>query len=382
MQIPRIQQAGSLKGKRVIVRLGLNVPVKNGRVVDDFRIRKVIPTIEYLKKKKAKIIVIGHIGRDPKESLLPVVNYFNKKVNITTGFVDDIMSEHVVGIIDNMPEGGVVILENLRKYEGEVKNQAKYAKYIASLGDIYVNDAFSVSHRKHASIVGIPKYLPSYAGLQFQNEVKNLSKILKPKHPFLFVVGGAKIQTKMPLLRMYSDVADTVFVGGALANDIFQAHGIEVGKSLVDMNAKGLRGLLKKENILTPIDVTVEDGNKGKNLSLEELGKKDVIVDVGSKTIKNFEDLVDRHKMVVFNGPLGNYEKGYAKGTKKLLKEIAESDVISIIGGGDTVALVSKMKLEDEFTFVSTGGGAMLDFIINGKIPGIDALIKNHENDK
>ena len=376
MVLPKIQKAGSLKGKRVLLRLGLNVPVRNGRVVDDFRIKKIIPTIEYLKKKKAKIVIISHIGRDPKESLLPVVNYLNKKVNITTGYIDDIMAEEVVDMIDNMAEGSVIILGNVRRYEGEVKNKAKYAKYLSSLGDIYVNDAFSVSHRKHASIVGIPKYLPAFAGLLFQDEVKHLEKVLKPKRPFLFVIGGAKIKTKMPLLRMYAEVADTVFVGGALANDIFHAQGIEVGKSLIDMEAKGVKQIAKKDNVITPIDVTVLDGKRGKNVLCTEVGKNDVIADIGNKTMKSFEDLVERHKMIVFNGPLGHYEKGYAKGTKRLLKEIAESETLSIIGGGDTVALVSKMKLENEFTFVSTGGGAMLDFIVDGELPGIKALLK------
>ena len=376
-QIPRIQQAGSLKGKRVLLRVGLNVPVKNGRIMDDFRIRKILPTLEYLKKKKAKIIILSHIGRDPKDSLLPIVNYLNKKVNITSGFVEDIMSPEIPDMIENMQEGSILVLGNLRRYEGEVKNEVKYSKYLASLGDIFVNDAFSVSHRKHASIVGIPKYLPSYCGLLFQDEVKHLGKVLKPKRPFLFAIGGAKIKTKMPLLRMYAEVADTVFVGGALANDIFHSQGLEVGKSLIDMTAKGVKNLVKKENVLTPIDVTVLDGKKGKNLLLEEIGPNDTIVDVGKNTMKLFEELTERHKLIVFNGPLGLYEDGFAKGTKKFLKEIAESDALSIVGGGDTIALITKMKLENEFTFVSTGGGAMLDFIVDGELPGITALVKS-----
>lgn len=377
MDIPKIQQAGSLKGKRVLVRLGLNVPIKNHHVRDDFRIRQSLKTIEYLKKKKAKIIIISHIGRGGDDSLRPVANHLNRKLNIKSGYISDLMSEEVDGVIDSMLEGGVLVLGNLRKYEGEVENSTAFAKKLASFGDIYVNDAFAVAHRKHASVVGIPKYLPSYAGLLFQEEVKQLSKILSPKHPFLFVIGGAKMKTKMPLMRKYAEVADTVLVGGALANDVYHARGIEVGKSLVDMEVKGLARIAKRENVLVPEDVIIVSEKKaGTSVMLDQLTKESVIVDAGNKSRKSFIELVDRHKLVVFNGPLGNYEAGYDKATKKLLKIISDSDIKSIVGGGDTVALVSKMKLEDAFTFVSTGGGAMLDFIVDGKLPAITALQK------
>ena len=379
MKLPDIRKIKDLKGKRVLVRAGFNVPIKSHKVLDDFRIRRSLLTIEYLKKKGAKVILISHIGRDPKESLRPVADHFNRKLNMKIGFIPDIEDRMAHDIVKNMPNGGVVLLQNLRRYPGETANSVAFAKKIAKFGDIYVNDAFSMSHRKHASVVGIPKYLPSYAGILFQEEVAHLSMVRKPEHPFLFILGGAKISTKVPLLEKFTKIADTVFVGGALANDLFKQRGIEVGKSLVDMSAKGLKKLSLCQNLILPEDVLVVSGMRGVVKSLDKIDKKDIIVDVGSKTRKSFEKLVSKHKFVLVNGPLGNYEKGYDKGTKKLLKVLSDqgSKTKVIVGGGDTAALVTHMKLEKAFMFVSTGGGAMLDYLVDGKLSGIDALLKS-----
>ena len=379
MKLPDIRTIKDLKGKRVLVRAGLNVPIKSHQVVDDFRIRRSLLTIEYLKSKGAKVILISHIGRDPKESLRPVANHFNRRLNVKIGFVPDIESKMAKTMIENMSDGSVILLQNLRQYSGEVKNSATFAKKLAKFGDIYVNDAFSVSHREHASIVGVPKYLPSYAGILFQEEVAHLSMARKPEHPFLFILGGAKISTKIPLLEKFAKIADTVFVGGALANDLFRERGIEVGESLVDMSAKGLKKLIRCQKLVFPEDVLVISGIRGAARSLERIGKQDVIVDVGPKTRKSFEKLVSKHKFILVNGPLGNYEKGYDKGTKKLLKVLSSSKAKIIIGGGDTAALVTRMKLEKAFMFVSTGGGAMLDYLVDGKLSGINALLESKE---
>ena len=383
MKLPDVRDIKALKGKRVLVRVGFNVPIKSYKVLDDFRIRRSLLTIEYIKKKGAKVILISHIGRDPNESLRPVADHFNRKLNMKIGFIPDIEDRMAYDVVKNMPNGGVVLLQNLRRYSGETANSVAFAKKLASFGDVYVNDAFSMSHRKHASVVGIPKYLPSYAGILFQEEVTHLSMVRKPEHPFLFILGGAKISTKIPLLEKFTTIADTVFVGGALANDLFKQRGIEVGKSLVDMSAKGLKKLSSCQNLILPEDVLVVSGMRGVARTLDKIGKKDVIVDVGPKTRKSFEDLVSKHKFILMNGPLGNYEKGYDKGTKKLLKVLSDlsagkqgSKAKIIIGGGDTAALVTRMKLEKAFVFVSTGGGAMLDYLVDGKLPGIDALLK------
>jgi len=207
-----IRSLKNIKGKTALVRVDFNVPIKNGKVIDDFRIKKAIPTIKFLLKKGAKVILISHLGKDGTESMKPVEDCLRKYV-----------------------KKNVTLLDNVRKYPGEEKNDPKLAKELAKLGDFYVNDAFSVSHRAHASVVGIPKYLPSYAGLQLEEEIKNLSKVFKnPKHPFLFILGGAKFSTKMPLIKKYIKIADNIFIGGALLNDFLKAKNYEVGKSLVD----------------------------------------------------------------------------------------------------------------------------------------------------
>ena len=221
----------NIKGKRVIVRAELNVPIKNGRVADDFRIRKAVQTILYLKKRGARVIVIGHIGREGKETLKPVARAMGRFVNI--GFAPySADSKKARDVVDAMKNGTVIMLENLRRDSREKENDRAFARAIAALGDVYVNDAFSVSHRTHASIVGVPKLLPSYAGLLFEDEVRHLSLALSPKHPFLFILGGAKFETKLPLIKKYVEIADTVFVGGALANDFLGIRGAMLGSPL------------------------------------------------------------------------------------------------------------------------------------------------------
>jgi len=377
-KLPDIRMVKDLKGKRVLVRVGFDVSVESHQVVDDFRIRRSLLTIDYLKSKGAKVILISHIGRDKKESLRPVADHLNRTLNVKVGFVPDIESKIVKTMIKNMSEGSVILLENLRQCPGEVKNSDAFAKKLAAFGDIYVNDAFSVSHREHASIVGIPKYLPSYAGILFLEEVEHLSMALKPERPFLFILGGAKISTKIPLLEKFMKIADTVFVGGALANDLLRERGVEVGKSLVDLSAINIKKISNNPKLILPEDVLVEGGVLGIAKNLKNIGKEDVIADVGPKTRKSFEKLVSKHNFIIMNGPLGNCEKGYDKGTRKILKVLADSKTAKvIIGGGDTEETISEMKLEKAFKFISTGGGAMLDLLVDGKLFGIDALLEN-----
>lgn len=349
-----IKELKNLKNKKVIVRVDFNVPIKDGRVEDDFRIKKALPTINYLLKKGAKPVLITHLG-EGGESLDPVIKKFFQ--------------------ISKIPKDKVEIFENLRNFEGEKKNDKAFAKELASKGDIFVNDAFSVSHRAHASVVGIPRYLPSYAGLQLADEIKHLSLPLKnPKHPFLFILGGAKFSTKMPLVKKFLKLADFVFIGGALLNDILETEGFEVGKSLVDESASLPKSLLKNKKLLLPVDVLVKNGNNLVNKNIEDIAKDDVILDVGTESTKLLAGVVQKSKLILWNGPLGKYEDGGDKATKIILKEIAKTKAVSIIGGGDTVELISEMKMRDKFTFVSTGGGATLDYLANGTLPGIKAL--------
>ncbi|OIP64791.1 MAG: phosphoglycerate kinase [Candidatus Yonathbacteria bacterium CG10_big_fil_rev_8_21_14_0_10_43_136] len=374
--LPTVKDIKNLKGKRVVLRLDFNVPIKNGRIVETMRIDRAIPTIEYLRKKKARIVIFSHIGKDATSSLKPVAQYLSGTMNI--GFVPDFRTEEARAIADGLPEGGVVLFENLRLDDLETKNDPAFAKYLASFGEVYVNDAFAVLHRAHASVVGITKYLPSYAGLLIADEIKHLSLALKPKHPFLFILGGAKFETKMPLMKKFMKIADKVFVGGILANDFFHDQGIEVGKSFVDKYSFKLLPLLKKGKIILPTDVIVKngDGNKTSVKKLSEILSGDSIVDVGPETIKNLSPILKKAKLIVWNGPIGFYEGGFDRATIALLKAITEVKATSIIGGGDTAVIVEKLGVAKKLSFVSTGGGATLDYLSDGKLPGIEAIVK------
>ncbi len=363
-----IKQSGSIKNKFVLLRADLNVPLVDGKVRDDFRISKIIPTLSYLQKKGAKTIVISHLG-EKGETLAPVAKHLAKKIS-GVKFVPHIFGEEVLAAREKMAAGEILILENLRTDEGEKNNDKLFAKTLASMADLFVSDAFSASHRKHASIVGIPKFLPSYAGLQLAEEIKHLSKCLAPKHPFVFILGGAKISTKLPLLSTYKNKADTLFVTGAIANDFFKAKGWETGVSLVD-DTLVPKNILSAKSVRIPLDVITEDHM----VTLpEKVSKKSRISDAGPATVAQIVAHIQGAKMVLLNGPLGYYENGFAGGTSVVLKAMSASKAITIVGGGDSVATVQKLKLENKLTFVSTGGGAMLEYLAKGTLPGIEVL--------
>lgn len=336
-----IKEAGNIKGKRVLVRIDWSVPTQDGKVLTDYQIQKSFQTIEYLQKAGAKIILVSHAERDT-ETLAPIFEYVKNFLPLTF-----------------IKPSNLVLLENLRQNKGEKENSKEFAKEIAKLGDIFVNEAFSVSHREHASIVGVPKLLPSFAGLQFSLEIKELSKAFYPKHPFLFILGGAKFDTKIPLLEKFINIADNIFVGGAIANIFLREQGVDIGSSLVSEGDFKLRELLNTGKIILPDDTMIENGK---------------ILDAGPKTIENLKPIISASKLVLWNGPLGNYERGYGVATLALAKMISEFATESIIGGGDTLAAAKELDLAKAFSFVSTGGGAMLDFLTAGTLPGIEAL--------
>lgn len=361
-------------GKRVLLRLDLNVPLAGGVVRDDYRIRESLPTIEFLRAAGARVVIVSHIGKGSAEdTLLPVAKYLNEK--FFTVFLPSLRNPENLRMTQELQDGDVVLLENLRHDPGEERNDAEFAQYLASLGDVYVNDAFSVSHRAHASVVGVPKLLPHFAGIQIARETRELAKAFKPEHPFLFILGGAKISTKMPLLKKFLDTADHVFVGGAIANNFFKAGGAEIGISVYDANEiTGLDQYVRHPRLVLPKDVVVKNEAGSRVCALAEVSNGDMIVDVGTETIKNMEQIIGEAKLIVWNGPLGFYEEGFTDGTHDLLDLIAGSNAQSIIGGGDTVALIDEMGAMDKFSFVSTGGGAMLDYLANETLPGIEAL--------
>jgi len=336
-----ITEAGDLKGKRVLVRVDWSVPINDGKLMNEYQIKKSLVTIEYLQKAGAKIVVISHSERDG-DTLRPIFEYVKQFLPIT--FVEP---------------SDLVLLEDLRQNKGEKDNNENFAKKLALKGDVFVNEAFAVSHRKHASIVGVPKFLPSFIGLQFALEIKELSKAFYPKRPFLFILGGAKFDTKLPLLKKFVHIADHIFVGGALAHNFFKELGKDIGDSLVSSGDFGIKELLDTGKIILPDDTIVED-------------KK--IMDAGPITMENLKSQIKNAKLVLWNGPLGSYERGYKVATLQLAKLIAESGKESIIGGGDTLSAVKELNLFDKFTFVSTGGGAMLEFLATGTLPGIEAL--------
>jgi len=371
-----ITKVKKLEGKKVLLRTDFNVPLgKDNLITGDeaVRIEKSLETIKFLKKAKAKIIIISHIGRDKNDSLQPIADYLSKKIKLTflKGHIQDTVHEH----IENMKPGDVVMLENLRQDEGEVGNNSSFARGLSRLADIYVNDAFAASHRRHASIVGIPKFLPSYAGILLDKEVGHLSSIIKKsKKPFLFILGGAKFETKLPLIKKYLKIADTIFVGGALQNNFFKSEGKEIGTSLVDSKRYNLGSLLKTKKILLPKDLVVREGSHTRVCSVDDVKKSEIIVDIGPESIQELVQKIQSAKMILWNGPLGLYEQGFVESTEKVASAIAKTKALSIVGGGDTVVTIKKLRLEKKIGFISTGGGAMLEYLEKAKLPGIEVL--------
>jgi 3-phosphoglycerate kinase len=374
MKLSNITKVKNLKGKRVLLRLDLNVPIVKGRVVDDFRIKKSLPAIQFLKKSGAKIIILSHIGRKKEDSLLPVSLYLEKKMKHL--FVSDFRSDEGRDTLLEMKNAEVVLLENLRQYDGEKGKNLSFAKSLAVLGDYYVNEAFAVSHRKDSSVYLLPKYLPSFFGPLFCEEVEKLSFALHKHKPFLFILGGAKFETKLPLVQKYLKIADTVFVGGAIANNFFKFLGYEIGTSLVDEKHLSLGAVLKNKKLILPIDVCVEGLGGVRIKSPKELTSDESVLDVGPKTVTLLSEEVKKAKCVLWNGPLGNYEGGYDVATIAIARTILESHVKAVVGGGDTVAAIANRKIKAVNTFISTGGGAMLDFLAHGTLPGIEAITK------
>lgn len=365
------------KGSYVIVRADFNVPTKDGKILDDMRIRAALPTIEYLRKKGARILIVSHIGREADESLAVVAKALGRMLASGKGrfvFVPAVLGESVISLREKMEDGDVMLLENLRSVSGEHEGDKLFAKALAALGDMYVNEAFPVSHRKDASIILLPKFLPAYAGFQFEKEVKELTRAHNPKHPFLFIQGGAKAETKIPLLKRFLNDADNIFVGGQLANDFLRAKGFSVGASKVDDPAPNLKSLIKSSKLILPDHVIVLRDGKKTSVSVSDIGDVEAAFDISPKSIDMLRPLVQKAKLIVWNGPMGWYEGGYTKGTEEVLKLLVEAKGDTIIAGGDTAVLVEKKKLNDKFTFVSTGGGATLEFLEKGTLPGIKAL--------
>ena len=382
-----------LKGKKVIVRVDLNVPMKNGSITEVSRIIKILPTLKLLIKKEAKIIILSHIGRPKGKavkgmSLEPISKKLSDLLNIEILFNKNEINKKTLIEINKIPDGSIMMMENIRFYEEEEKNEDFFSKKISSLGDVYVNDAFSCSHRAHSSIEGITKYIPSYCGLQFIKEINALSKITsKITRPVTCIIGGSKISTKIKIISNLIKDFDNIIIVGGMGNALLKNTGINIGKSVCDDGYKDLVGeILKKSKeydcqIYYPLDVVVSktlDGS-GTIKEINEVSDDEMILDIGPKTITSIRNVIDKSNTVLWNGPAGYFENpNFANGTKEILEIIAnkksKDKIYAVAGGGETVAVINKFKKLGSFNFVSTAGGAFLEYLEGKELPGIKAL--------
>jgi len=383
----------NLSEKKILLRLDLNVPLDNGKITDTTRIDKIIPTIIFLLKNNAKVIILSHIGRPKGKitsslSLKPVCEDLTNKLNEGVKLITKNLKKIDSNDLFNNQNEKIVMLENIRFYEEEEKNNSAFAKHLASLADIYVNDAFSCSHRAHASIFEITKFLPSYAGLQLNIEIDALTKITsKIKKPITCIIGGSKISTKINIIKNLIPIFDNIIIVGGMANNVLKFKGYNIGKSIQEDNCnkiiEEIFSLSVKKNckIIYPEDVTVGKNLKGSPeiKELNDVSEDELILDIGPKSIKNINNIIEESNTILWNGPAGYFENpSFAKGSLEIMKKIIEKNkansIYSVAGGGDTVALLNSVGAVDEFDFVSTAGGAFLEFLEGKELPGIKAL--------
>ena len=384
------------KDKKVLLRVDLNVPMKNGSITESSRIEKIIPTIKFLIDKKAKIIILSHIGR-PKGnivegmSLEPISkklsSILNKEITFSKKTVNNISTLD----INKIKSGSILMLENIRFNRGEETNDIEFSKKLSSLGDIYVNDAFSCSHRSHSSVDGITKYIPSYYGLQITQEILALKKITSEiKKPVSLIIGGSKISTKINIINNLAKKLDNIIIVGGMANTMLKHTGSKIGKSICENDCetlvKEIISISKKFNckITCPEDAVVSKSieGDGKNKDLKDINDDDMILDIGPKTISMIKKIIYNSNTVLWNGPAGYFENpNFQNGTKEIVEIISQKTIndkiFSVAGGGETVAAINKFKKLDSFTFVSTAGGAFLEYLEGKNLPGIKALNQN-----
>ena len=385
-----------IKGKKVLLRCDFNVPLNDeGKIRDDFRIKQGLPTINYLVEGGAKIIIMTHLGSPKGKKVdnlkLDVIkDRLSEILNKPVNKISDCVGKKVKEEIEKMKEGEIILLENLRFYKEEEQNDPKFALKLAENGDIYINNAFSCSHRNHASIVEITKYLPSGAGILFQKEIKILSKVLNdPWRPFVAIIGGVKISTRTKLIKNLLEKADHVLFGGELANIILRVKGICVGKPWPekDETVEEVEKIdITSPKVHLPVDVVVSPDMKGdtyvKEVAPGLVRKEELLLDVGSETINMFSEIIKDAKMIIWSGPMGLFEEAiFEKGTKRIGEIITRNHkAYKIVGGGDTLYAVSKFGLSEGFDHISTGGGALLSFLSKEELPGIKALELNGGN--
>jgi phosphoglycerate kinase len=377
-----------VKGKKVLVRVDFNVPIKDGKVGDDTRIQAALPTIKHLLDQGAAVILCSHLGRPkgevkPELSLRPVADYLGGLVDAEVKFAEDCIGEKAETAARALKPGQVLVLENTRFHAGEKKNDPDMAKKLASLAELYVNDAFGTAHRAHASTAGVAEYLPAAAGFLMEKEIKYLGNtIADPERPFVAILGGAKVSDKIGVIENLLEKADRILIGGGMANTFFKAQGYAMADSLVEEDVLDTaKDLLDKVSgkLVLPVDVVIADAFEADaDSKVMEVGDVPAgwrILDIGPRTVQAFEDTIARAGTVVWNGPMGVFEfEQFAKGTFEIAQKIAESDATSIVGGGDSASAMRKAGLEDKITHISTGGGASLDMLEGKTLPGLAAL--------
>ncbi len=388
-----IKNEKNLNNKKILLRLDLNVPLDNGKIIDTTRIDKILPTLKFLNKQKAKIIILSHVGRPKGEtlkelSLKPICENLQEQLGLNVKLITQNINEiKNKDFFDNFDEE-ILMLENIRFYAEEEKNDNKFAEHLAGFGDIYVNDAFSCSHRSHASIVKISKFLPSFSGLQIDLEIDALTKITSEiTKPISCIIGGSKISTKIDIIKNLIPKFDNIIIVGGMANNFIEYFGHNIGKSIKEKNCdpiiKEIISLSKKEKceITYPEDVLVSKDLNGscKKKELNEISSDEMILDIGPKTIDRVTNIINSSKTILWNGPAGYFENpNFANGSIEIAKTIIKNNkvnkIFSVVGGGDTVSLLNSIKAVNDFNFVSTAGGAFLEYLEGKKLPGITAL--------
>ncbi len=378
-------------GKIVLVRADFNVSMGDGfKITDETRIIESLPTIRYLIGSQAKVVLISHLGRPkgkvtPEYSLKPVAKRLSDHLGTPVRLIEKFWEEQARDTINTLKPGQVAMLENIRFHPGEEKNDPKFAKHLASLGDLFVNDAFGTSHRAHASVVGVAEYLPVYAGFLMAKEVEMIAMALgKPKHPLVFIVGGAKTPEKIQVIDRLLDLADTILLGGANANTFLHAWGINTGVSMVDHEMIEMAKVVfwkathRHCALLLPSDVVVSDEPRKRTpkvVPYDKVTSTSAIYDIGPGTIATYREIIAGAGTIIWNGPMGLYEdKRFRAGTDAVLEAVAGGNALSVVGGGDTLASINRRDLLSKISHLSTGGGAMLDYLEIGSLPGIDVI--------
>ncbi len=392
MNLPQIENE-NFQGKRVFLRVDFNVPIENGQVTDQTRIEKTLPTIELLIKKGARVVLGSHLGRpkggvDPSFSLKPVFEAFQKLVQTKVYFSDTVVGPEAVKLSKSLQDGEILLIENLRFHKEEEANDPAFFFFFLELADVYINDAFGAAHRAHASTEGLAHLLPAFAGLLMRKEIEMLSSLLvKPPRPFVALIGGSKVSSKIAILKNLSSKVDHLLIGGGMAYTFLKSRAVPIGKSLFEkdyeseafqlIDQSGIKGI----DLQLPVDHLIaekfEEGSKTK--TVDKMGIIDgwMGMDIGPKTIENYVKVIKSAKTILWNGPMGVFEQErFSKGTLEIAKAIAKSGAKSVVGGGDSIAAINKAGVADKITHISTGGGASLEFLEGKTLPGVQCLIQ------